>query len=246
MCHGPGSRPPPPPIAGGAADGGDLVLRAADGTEFSAYAATPEAPTGIGVAILPDVRGLHEFYKDLARRFAEAGHHTVALDYFGRTAGVGDRGDDFDFAPHVEAMTPEGSAQDVRAAVEHLRSAGAKSVFTVGFCLGGRLSWAQAAEGHGLAGAVGFYGDPAGITDDVIARMEASLLILVAGRDHRPVEAFHDLARRLAAGGVEHEMHVYPDAPHSFFDRAFDQHREACDDAWRRVLDFVEAHRRSR
>jgi len=41
------------------------------------------------------------------------------------------------------------------------------------------------------------------------------------------------------ANGVEVKMAVYPDAPHSFFDRTFDQHREACDDAWRQMLELV-------
>jgi carboxymethylenebutenolidase len=64
-------------------------------------------------------------------------------------------------------------------------------------------------------------------------------LILAAGQDFTPVdqvEAFADKARQ---SGVDVEMHVYPDAPHSYFDRGFEQHREACDDSWRRILDFV-------
>ena len=39
--------------------------------------------------ILLDVRGLHPFYVELAERFAQAGVHAVAIDYFGRTAGLG-------------------------------------------------------------------------------------------------------------------------------------------------------------
>ena len=54
-------------------------------------------------------------------------------------------------------------AQDVSVAVAYLRSpagGSCRSVFTVGFCFGGSTSWMQAAEGHGLAGAIGFYGGP--------------------------------------------------------------------------------------
>ena len=55
----------------------------------------------------------------------------------------------------------EGIQADVAAAVEWLRMrAGVDSVFTVGFCMGGRQSWLSAAGRHGLAGAVGFYGRP--------------------------------------------------------------------------------------
>jgi carboxymethylenebutenolidase len=48
--------------------------------------------------------------------------------------------------------------------------------------------------------------------------------------------------QRLTAAGREHEMVVYPGAPHSFFDRAFDQWRDACAHAWRRILDFIDRH----
>ena len=136
-------------------------LEAADGNRFAAFAARPEEPSGKGVVILPDVRGLYRFYEELALRFAERGISAVAIDYFGRTAGVEKRGDDFDYMTHVDQTTPEGVKADVRAAVEHLRPP-VKAVFTVGFCFGGRYSWHSAADGHGLAGAVGFYGAPRG------------------------------------------------------------------------------------
>ena len=65
----------------------DLVLEAADGNRFAAFAAMPEEPGRVGVVILPDVRGLYRFYEELALRFAERGYAAVAFDYFGRTAG---------------------------------------------------------------------------------------------------------------------------------------------------------------
>src|SRR5207249_418704 len=163
MCYETSARPPLPPIAGGAgaAEGRELILTSADGTRFSAYTATVEQPGGPGMVILPDVRGLHAFYQDLAVRFAEAGVHATAFDYFGRTAGVGPRDDDFDYMPHVQGTKPDTIAQDVAAAVAHVRSAeggAAKAVFTVGFCFGGRNSFNQAAGEHGLSGVIGFYG----------------------------------------------------------------------------------------
>jgi len=51
----------------------------------------PAAPTGKAIVILPDVRGLYRYYEELAVRFAEAGVEAIAIDYFGRTAGIGDR-----------------------------------------------------------------------------------------------------------------------------------------------------------
>src|SRR5436309_148485 len=74
MCYSDDARPPFPPVSGGAASEGDLTLHSADGTAFMAYAARAAQPNGRGVVILPDVRGLHDFYKELAVRFAEAGY----------------------------------------------------------------------------------------------------------------------------------------------------------------------------
>jgi carboxymethylenebutenolidase len=245
MCFGDDARPPLPPVRGGADDHGDLVLRSADGTELGAYFAHPDAPSNVGMVVMPDVRGLHEFYKELARRFAEAGIHSVAFDYFGRTAGIGRRTDDFPYREHVDELQPQTVSEDVAAAADWLRSLAngtVDAVFTVGFCMGGALSWAQSAAGLDLTGCVGFYGMPERVQDRIGA-MKAPLLLLAAGQDFTPVADVEKFAEQVRVVGVEAELHVYPDAPHSFFDRSFAEHAQACDDAWRRILDFVERHR---
>ena len=160
MCFDLDSSPPIPPLEGGAVDHRDLELESADGNRFAAFAALPEEPSDVGVVILPDVRGLYRFYEELALRFAERGIAAIAFDYFGRTAGVGKRDEDFEYMEHVAQTTPDQVQSDVRAAVDWLRGEGAGSIFTVGFCFGGRNSWFAAAGGHGLKGAVGFYGQP--------------------------------------------------------------------------------------
>jgi carboxymethylenebutenolidase len=108
--------------------------------------------------------------------------------------------------------------------------------------MGGALSWAQSAAGLDLTGCVGFYGMPERVQDRIGA-MKAPLLLLAAGQDFTPVADVEKFAEQVRVVGVEAELHVYPDAPHSFFDRSFAEHAQACDDAWRRILDFVERHR---
>jgi len=245
MCFELDSTPPIPAIAGAAVDHRDLVLEAADGNRFAAFAALPDGEIGPAVVILPDVRGLYRFYEELALRFAERGVAAVAFDYFGRTAGVAKRGEDFEYREHVEAVTPEQIQADVAAAVEHLRSL-AKSVFTVGFCMGGRQSWLAAAGGHGLAGAVGFYGRPGEAADgspgpqQLAARIDAPVLALQAGADeHITADQVESFDRALEEAGVEHELVTYDGAPHSFFDRKQEEFAEASDDAWARVLEFI-------
>jgi len=238
MCFDLDSSPPIPPISGAAVSHEDLILEAADGNRFSAFAALPEEPSAVGVVVLPDVRGLYRFYEELALRFAERGIPAVAIDYFGRTAGTGKRGDDFEYRPHVEQTTTEGVQADARAAVEWLRDRGARSIFTVGFCFGGRESWRAAAAGHGLAGAVGFYGRTAA---ELAEGVEAPILALQAGADQN-ISAEDNAAfdEALTAAGVEHEVVTYPGAPHSFFDRGFEDFAAESEDAWARTLNFIE------
>ena len=91
MCFDADSQPPIAPIAGAAVDGTLVTLTAADGNTFSAFHAVPATPGRARMLILPDVRGLFRYYEELALRFAEAGIEALAIDYFGRTAGLGAR-----------------------------------------------------------------------------------------------------------------------------------------------------------
>ena len=248
MCFDRDSLPPIPSISGAAVSHEDLVLEAQDGNRFAAFAAMPEEAVAKSVVILPDVRGLYRFYEELALRFAERGIAAVAIDYFGRTAGAGKRGDDFPHMDHVAQTTPEGIQADVAAAVAWLRDGGARPVFTVGFCFGGRNSWLSAAGGHGLGGAIGFHGsllDRNGWIGPLsrAAEMRAPILALQAG-DDQGITADQNAAfdAALTAAGVEHEVVTYEGVPHSFFDRHYEQYAAACEDSWRRVLEFIERH----
>jgi carboxymethylenebutenolidase len=242
MCFELDSEPPIPRIAGAAVSHDDLVLESEDGNRFAAFQALPDAELSTGVVILPDVRGLYRFYEELALRFAERGHGAVAFDYFGRTAGVEKRPDDWDYMPLVQQLTQEQVQADVGACVRHLRSLGCSTIFTVGFCFGGSGSWAAAASGHGLAGAVGFYGRP-GRMIELVPKLEAPILALQGGADqgisHEDNVGFEEA---LSEAGKEYELIEYEGAPHSFFDRKQEEFQEASDDAWNRVLAFIEAH----
>jgi carboxymethylenebutenolidase len=250
MCFEVDSSPPIPPISGAAVSHEDTVLEAADGNRFAAFVATPDEPAGVGVVILPDVRGLYRFYEELALRFAERGYAAVAFDYFGRTAGAEKRGEDFEYMPHVEQTTHAGLQADVAAAVGYLRDVGCESIFTVGFCFGGRNSWLATASGHGLAGAIGFYGRPAegrpldspGPTEHA-GELRAPILGLMGGDDPGiPVEDVEAFDRALDQAEVEHEIVVYPGAPHSFFDRKQEDFSAESEDAWSRVLAFLDRY----
>jgi carboxymethylenebutenolidase len=252
MCTSHDSRPPIEPISGASVDAESIILKGADGAALRALLARPEQATGAGIVILPDVRGLHPFFEELALRYAERGIAALALDYFGRTAGTGPRGDDFEYMPHVDQARWENLRGDIAAAVARLRDIdpAPRSVFTTGFCMGGRLSSMSSTLGLGLAGVIPFYGWPVGpnrngtpAPAENAASIECDVLAFYGEADTGiPEEAREAYDRALDAAGVRHETVVYPGAPHGFFDRRAEQHREAADDAWNRTLAFIRRH----
>jgi carboxymethylenebutenolidase len=235
-----------PAVAGGAA-AETLELTAADGNRFSAALAVSPDPRDVAVVILPDVRGLYRFYIELAERFAAAGHSAIAIDYFGRTAGLGPRGEDFGYMEHVAQTSVEGVQADTAAAIAALRErVAAERVATVGFCFGGTHSFLAAqSKDLGLDRAVGFYGS---LTERPIrpspiptaANTQCAVLGLFGGADENiPRDQIDEYARGLGEAEVENELITYPGAPHSFFDRKYEEFAEASEDAWRRVLAFL-------
>jgi carboxymethylenebutenolidase len=250
MCYDDKARAPLPPGELQPAQGEDQVLTAADGNQFAAYLARPEAPARAQMLILPDVRGLHPFYKDLALRLAQKGIAAVALDYFGRTAGVATRDDSFEFMPHVQRLTGPTVAADAQAALAALRAQAGESQrqFIMGFCLGGALTFLCGTQDFGQSGIIAFY---AGLTRDLgggtvlerAPQVRVPALGLFGGNDPGiPAEAVQSLDEQLDKAGVAHEVVTYPGAPHSFFDRRATEYAQESADAWERLLAFVDQH----
>jgi carboxymethylenebutenolidase len=237
------------PRLGGGAAAEQLEVTSADGARLSVALAPSGDAREPAVVILPDVRGLYRFYVQLAERFAEAGHHAVAIDYFGRTAGTGERENDWDYWPHVRETTPEQVQADIAAAIDLLEErTGAQSFVAVGFCFGGAQAFLAATNGElDLDAVVGFYGglngERLGIPSprDEAASALRPVLGLFGGADEGIPESDRDtFAANLDRAGVEHEIVVYPGAPHSFFDRKQEEFADASQDAWRRTLGFLD------
>ena len=255
MCFDHDSRPPIAPIAGAAVDGALVELTARDGNRFAAFRARPTAPSRAAVVVLPDVRGLHPYYEELALRFAERGVDALAIDWFGRTAGASRRAADFEYMPHVTQTTWAGISADIEAAVAAVRGEPGSdderplAVFTLGFCMGGRMSFLAGTLGLDLAGVIGLYGTLAGpwrndapAPLDLVGSMTSPVLGLFGGADQgisaEAVEAFNEA---LGAARLEHRVVTYPRAPHSFFDRKAAEFADESAAAWDEVVRFIEA-----
>lgn len=251
MCYDDNARPPVPPEANGQAHGEDFVLTAGDGNQFAVYLARPAQgqASGAQIVIYPDVRGLHQFYKELALRFAELGVTALAFDYFGRTAGLTARNDAFEYRPHVQQLKFPDLLADIRASLAHLEKG--RPTFIVGFCLGGSLSLLSSTQQDlNLTGAISFYSSLSrqlagtnGTVLDESVHVHNPFLGLFGGADQGiPPEQVHALDENLDKAGVEHEIKIYEGAPHSFFDKRASEYAEASSDSWKRVLAFIQKH----
>jgi carboxymethylenebutenolidase len=241
MCYENDELPPFSPIRGGSDASGDITLTASDGVEFSAFFAHPAVPSNRAVVVFPDVFALGPFYRELTVQFAEAGYHAIAIDYYTRELGREPRPVENGMAA-MQSMDMANVDTDAKAAVAWLRGlpgVDIDAVFAVGFCLGGTLVWHQLSE-LDLDGYVSFYGVPAALQRDRIARMHGSALMLIAGEDRIPVADVEALADEMRAVGVEVETHVHDGAPHGYFSRS-GEFKEACDASWAQVLAYFDA-----
>ena len=251
MCFELDSLPPVPCIAGAAVSHEDLVLESADGTRFAAFAAPPDEPAATASSSCPTSAGCTASTRSWRCGSPSAAIAAVAIDYFGRTAGVGKRDDDFPYIEHVAQTTPEGIQADVAAAVAYLRSPRAarasglhrRLLLRRPPLLARRRRRARPGRRrrllrHPRRAQRPARADPARRRD----RARRSWRSWPATTTTSPPRTSRRSTQALTAAGVEHEIVTYAGAPHSFFDRRQDEYAGASADAWPRMLAFIGAH----
>lgn len=257
MCYEADAAPPlyGPPIT--TVTSARLLLTAADGAPCAAFRSLPDEPSGPGVLVLPDNRGLFAFYEQLTMRLAEQGLPALAIDYFGRSAGPDYRARPARFAElpslmtHLRALTRDGLYADFDAGIAHLRApegGGCRNVISLGFCMGGRFAFLTADHRFGLAGAIGLYGFPGELHGapgpiQLAAQLTAPILGMFGGADEGiPASMVAAFDAALAAAGNPREIITYPGATHGFFEADAASFEQECADMWRRVLEFARKH----
>jgi carboxymethylenebutenolidase len=144
----------------------------------------------------------------------------------------------------AESMAAMSNAGDrlhlLRAAVGHVRAdpdAAGKPVGCVGFCLGGSLAGRLACSEPNLRAAAIFYGMPP--SEEELLALSCPLLGLYGGDDHRITDVVPTMAKTIEEIGGSFEYHIYPGAPHAFFNDTRPSFRvDAARDAWARLLVF--------
>ena len=233
------------------------VVFPGDGVALRGYCA---APGGDGRApalvLVPDVRGLSDFYRDVARRFADAGFVTLAVDLYSRE-GTPELPDMESVSRRIRTLPDTRVLADVAAAVRHLAARDdvrAEAIGITGFCLGGQYSLMAACTVPGLAACVAWYGMLRYAETNAVKpesplsmapRLACAYLGLFGADDGLiPRADVEELRATLARTGRPHEIVEYPGAGHAFMNetRADVYRPEAAADSWRRALAFLRTH----
>lgn len=220
------------------------------GRQYRGYKVLPAHGRDSGplVIVVHENRGLNEHIRDIARRLAVTGFAALAPDFLS-TAGGTPEGDEDRARAMIGALDMAQVAADGAATIEHFASpaGGARRVGCVGFCWGGGLTDRLAiASGLALSAAVPFYGpapDPA-----EAPRVQAAMLIILAGLDTRVDATARPWADALRAAGKDVTVHEFPNVDHAFHNdtSAARYDRAAATQAWAETLAFFRAHLRER
>ena len=215
-----------------------------DGGQATGYEAKPTGDGPFpGVVVIMEWWGLEPHIKDLTDRFAREGYHAVAPDiYHGTVIDYDNRDGAMGMA---RSLDKDLAVREIDGAASYIKgqSSSNNKVGIVGYCMGGGLVLATAIASNNIDAANVYYGgnpDPI----DLVEQIQCPVLGLYAGSDEtaNPTKV-PTLEEALTRFGKEHELHVYWDAQHSFFnDRRPSYHEETAKDAWQRTQDFFCKH----
>jgi carboxymethylenebutenolidase len=237
-------------------DAGEVKIPVAEG-EVPAYRAMPTrgAPFPI-VVVVQEIFGVHEYIKDVCRRFAKLGYLAVAPELFARQGNVSTIADPQEIIAKVVSKVPDAQVMsDIDATVAWAaKSSGgdAGRVGITGFCWGGRVVWLYAAHSPALKAGVAWYGRLVGSATalqpayplDVVVQLKAPVLGLYGGADAGiPLADVERMRTALQAAHNPSEIIVYPEAPHGFHaDYRPSYRRDAAADGWQHMLQWFQRY----
>jgi carboxymethylenebutenolidase len=178
--------------------------------------------------VLQEAFGVNSHVRDVTQRFAREGYVTIAPELYHRTAQcfTASYTDFASVMPHMKALTEEGLTADLRATFGWLTSndfVRADAIASVGFCLGGRVSFLATAT-LPLKAAVSFYGGgiaPSATSPGLLhhcPNLRAPILMFWGGKDqHIPPDQRRAVADALLAADKRFVYVAFSDADHGFF-----------------------------
>jgi carboxymethylenebutenolidase len=232
----PASAPPP---------GSDKSLPTAPiswaGPQGGLQGAWAEAPAARGgVLVIHENKGLNDWVRSVAGRFAGIGYSALAIDLLSAQGGTAKFADPAEATAALGNIPNEQFVANLKSGIGELqRRVPDKKIAAVGFCMGGGLVWQLLAAGTPeLAAAVPFYG-PAPDNPDFAGSKNAAVLAFYGALDERVNKTEPVVRAALEKAGLVHELVTEPDANHAFFNDTGDRYNAtAAADAWRRVQDW--------
>lgn len=218
-----------------------ITITGKGGFQLGAYLAQPEGKAKGGVVVCQEIFGVNDYLRSVCDFYATAGYLTVAPQFFDRI----ERDVALDYSPQnlarglefIPKVDLHVALDDLEAAREHLRSAGAAKVGVVGFCWGGTLTWLLACRRQ-VDCAVAYYGSE---IDDFPNEHARHPVIMHIGDADRTIPP--DKLARIQKAQADTPIHIYPGAPHGFDNTL----RQGCDHATaklarQRTLEFFARH----
>lgn len=238
---------------------GEIKVPVTDGT-IPAYRAMPAKGKDFPVVlVVQEIFGVHEWIKDVCRRFAKLGHLAIAPELYARQGDVSNVKDYREIISKVVSKVPDAQVMaDLDSAVVYAKKNGGdtKKLGITGFCWGGRIVWLYAAHNPNLKAGAAWYGRLASPPDapksdlqpqmpvDVAANLKVPVLGLYGGKDQGiPLETVERMRTELAKGKSNSNIVVYPEAGHGFLaDYREGYNKEAATDAWKKTRDWFKKH----
>lgn len=192
-----------------------------DGKTFDGYLSLPPKGTGPGLILIQEIWGVNEHMRAVADQYAMDGYVVLAPDMFWRQKpGVDLQYTEADtqFAyQYMNNLDGPNAVKDLQATAQALRGRNEVNgkIASLGFCMGGRLSYALAATGA-VDAAVCYYGGGIQNNLDVAASVRVPILFHYGELDdHIPASAV-SAVQQAFAGRSNAEFHVYPGVGHGF------------------------------
>jgi carboxymethylenebutenolidase len=196
------------------------------------------------VLVIHENRGLLEHFKDIARRLAKAGYAALAIDLASHQGGTEKFADLAQVTAILGQTPPEQHVTTLNAGVRHLQglsSVRRDRVGAMGFCFGGGMTWRLATQNADLRAAVPFYGSNPPMAD--VSKIRAAVLAIYGALDGRINAGIPQVRDAMQAARVVHEIVIYPNADHGFFnDTSRRYNRDAATAAWQRLLDWFQRY----
>jgi len=210
-----------------------------------AYRVRPkDAGSAPGVVVIHENRGLVEHIKDVARRVAKAGYVSLAVDLASPAGGTAKFSDLAEVTTLLGKTPPEQLVAMLNAGVRYLQEQPAVQrdhIGAVGFCFGGAMTWRLATQNADLRAAVPYYGPNPPMAD--VAKIKAAVLAIYGALDERVNAGIPAMRESLQKARVVHEVVIYPNANHAFFNDTGPRYaEEAAKDAWKRTLAWFERY----